>query len=83
MLQDTVSGGLDVPAGDQVIVDVVLVLNDDGELPLHGRVGDMWKMFARSHLRVSRPIAYDDRAARVVDVDFHRGIGHPPPGAPT
>ncbi|WP_298832489.1 SdrD B-like domain-containing protein [uncultured Piscinibacter sp.] len=29
VLQDTVSGGLDVPAGDQLVVDVVLVLNDD------------------------------------------------------
>jgi uncharacterized repeat protein (TIGR01451 family) len=29
VLQDTVTGGLDVPAGDQLIVDVVLVLNDD------------------------------------------------------
>ena len=29
VLQDTVSGGLDIPANDQLIVDVVLVLNDD------------------------------------------------------
>ncbi len=29
VLQDSVTGGLDVPAGDQLIVDVVLVLNDD------------------------------------------------------
>ena len=29
VLQDTVTGGLDSPAGDQLIVDVVLVLNDD------------------------------------------------------
>lgn len=29
LLQDTATGGLDVPAGDQLIVDVVLVLNDD------------------------------------------------------
>jgi uncharacterized repeat protein (TIGR01451 family)/fimbrial isopeptide formation D2 family protein len=28
-LQDTATGGLDVPAGDQLVVDVVLVLNDD------------------------------------------------------
>ena len=28
-LQDTATGGLDVPAGDQLIVDVVLILNDD------------------------------------------------------
>jgi uncharacterized repeat protein (TIGR01451 family) len=30
VLHDTVSGGLDIPANDQLIVDVVLVLNDDG-----------------------------------------------------
>jgi uncharacterized repeat protein (TIGR01451 family)/fimbrial isopeptide formation D2 family protein len=29
VLQDTANGGLDVPAGDQLIVDVVLILNDD------------------------------------------------------
>lgn len=29
LLQDTATGGLDVPAGDQLIVDVVLILNDD------------------------------------------------------
>ncbi|HJV96752.1 MAG TPA: isopeptide-forming domain-containing fimbrial protein, partial [Albitalea sp.] len=29
VLQDTATGGLDVPAGDQLIVDVVLILNDD------------------------------------------------------
>lgn len=28
-LQDTTTGGLDVPAGDQLVVDVVLILNDD------------------------------------------------------
>jgi uncharacterized repeat protein (TIGR01451 family)/fimbrial isopeptide formation D2 family protein len=29
VLQDTATGGLDVPAGDQLVVDVVLILNDD------------------------------------------------------
>ena len=29
LLQDTTTGGLDIPAGDQLIVDVVLILNDD------------------------------------------------------
>ena len=29
VLQDTTTGGLDVPAGDQLIVDVVLTLNND------------------------------------------------------
>lgn len=29
VLHDTATGGLDVPAGDQLIVDVVLILNDD------------------------------------------------------
>ena len=37
VLQDTVSGGLDVPVGDQLIVDVVLVLNDDSANNVPGK----------------------------------------------